>query len=126
RPLAWPGVAALSGMRQARPPEQLPWETKPTSRQRHLALGVSSWQFRSQGGRARVMSPNEPSSATRPTKAFDCNLNAMAGFAGALLLGVAVNGECCAWRHHCGPRLRKAIQQTPRMRVTMGAPIRTD
>ena len=27
--------------------------------------------------------PNDPSSATRPTRAFDCNLDAMAGFAAA-------------------------------------------
>jgi hypothetical protein len=31
----------------------------------------------------RVMSPNEPSSATRPTRRFDCNSDAMAGFAAA-------------------------------------------
>ena len=31
-------------------------------------------------GRVR---PNDPSSATRPTRAFDCNLDAMAGFAAA-------------------------------------------
>jgi len=29
------------------------------------------------------MTPNDPSSATRPTKAHDCNLDAMAGFAAA-------------------------------------------
>ena len=28
-------------------------------------------------------SANDPSSATRPTRAFDCNLDAMAGFAAA-------------------------------------------
>jgi hypothetical protein len=26
----------------------------------------------------RMMRPNDPSSATRPTRAFDCNLDAMA------------------------------------------------
>ena len=30
-----------------------------------------------------VKPPNDPSSATRPTKAFDCNRDAMAGFAAA-------------------------------------------
>ena len=30
-----------------------------------------------------VKRPNDPSSATRPTRAFDCNRNAMAGFAAA-------------------------------------------
>jgi len=31
----------------------------------------------------RVITPNEVSSATRPTRAFHCNLDAMAGFAAA-------------------------------------------
>ncbi len=31
----------------------------------------------------RVVPPNDPSSATRPTRAHDCNLDAMAGFAAA-------------------------------------------
>ena len=31
----------------------------------------------------RVVPPNDPSSATRPTRAFDCNRDAMAGFAAA-------------------------------------------
>jgi hypothetical protein len=30
-----------------------------------------------------MKSPNDPSSATRPTRACDCNLDAMAGFAAA-------------------------------------------
>ena len=30
-----------------------------------------------------VVPPNDPSSATRPTRASDCNLDAMAGFAAA-------------------------------------------
>ena len=30
-----------------------------------------------------ILTPNDPSSATRPTRAFDCNRDAMAGFAGA-------------------------------------------
>jgi len=36
-------------------------------------------------GRAgpRGKRPNDPSSATRPTRAFDCNLDAMAEFAAA-------------------------------------------
>jgi hypothetical protein len=31
----------------------------------------------------RSMPPNDPSSATRPTRALDCNRDAMAGFAAA-------------------------------------------
>ena len=31
----------------------------------------------------RAMLPNDPSSATRRTRAFDCNRNVMAGFAAA-------------------------------------------
>jgi hypothetical protein len=30
-----------------------------------------------------ILTPNDSSSATRPTRAFDCNLDAMAGFAAA-------------------------------------------
>ena len=30
-----------------------------------------------------AMTPNDPSSATRPTRAMDCNSDAMAGFAAA-------------------------------------------
>ena len=33
--------------------------------------------------REKVFGHNDPSSATRPTRAFDCNRDAMAGFAGA-------------------------------------------
>src|SRR5258708_1136255 len=33
--------------------------------------------------RLLVVRSNDPSSATRPTRAFDCNLDAMAGFAAA-------------------------------------------
>ena len=35
------------------------------------------------GPRGMCAVPNDPSSATRPTRAFDCNLDAMAGFAAA-------------------------------------------
>jgi hypothetical protein len=35
-------------------------------------------QNRDDDGRAHTP-PNDPSSATRPTRAFDCNLDAMAG-----------------------------------------------
>ena len=39
--------------------------------------------FRRHNELLRVQRPNDPSSATRPTRAFDCNLDAMAGFAAA-------------------------------------------
>src|SRR5882724_10402819 len=41
-----------------------------------VAHGLNEWW-------PRVLPPNDPSSATRPTRAHDCNLGVMAGFAAA-------------------------------------------
>ena len=46
----------------------------------HLGIKNMSVLFKSIHKRSR---PNDPSSATRPTRALDCNLDAIAGFAAA-------------------------------------------
>ena len=52
-----------------------------------LKMPDDRWYFDSEAERDEVlkvlMPPNDPSSATRPTRALDCNLDAMAGFAAA-------------------------------------------
>ena len=45
-------------------------ETSPRRKSRRENFNAAKWS-------------NDPSSATRPTRAFDCNLDAMAGFAAA-------------------------------------------
>ena len=46
-----------------------------------------------------ALPPNDPSAATRPTRAFDCNRDAMAGLEGAAAHGCASScGSCCCVR----------------------------
>ena len=92
---AWLGVAPLlrcanddalkvCGVVMARDSRQSATLGKPPERATRPALavtlgvklgGVMVW--------CDSVPPNDPSSATRPTRAFDCNLDAMAGFAAA-------------------------------------------
>ena len=74
-------------------------ETAPLERELELAWGIianaggGDWtkeppQWREAAAKWRdryhaLVMPNDPSSATRPTRACDCNLDAMAGFAAA-------------------------------------------
>src|SRR6266487_3541031 len=69
---------------------------------RESAIYVKHHEFH---GKVR-MSPNDPSSATRPTRGHDCNRDAMAGFAAAH--GWAFRSYSC-WDSGCRSQHKTSI-----------------